>query len=95
VLVAVPGDFTGNNDALWAVQLSSGHATKVADGDAPFVFGSVAFIAARHEALLTDGSVTMPMVRSFDVSHPDAIAGGGGFAANPGHGLPPQHIGWY
>lgn len=96
IVAATYGDYMGPAvDALWALQLDSGKATKIADGDGSFVFGGVSWSAPNHLVYVTDAGTTNPTVRIFDVSNPSAVKARSSFVSNPKSGLPPRQIGWY
>jgi hypothetical protein len=96
VFVATAGDSSGTpTDALWAVTLDTGAASKVIDGDESFAFSGLAWSATTKQVYLTDAATILPLVRVFDVSVATAIHQVSAFDANPKSGLPPRQIGWY
>jgi hypothetical protein len=96
LFVITNGDFSGTPpDSLWSYAISSNTSTKLLDADGAFTLGSVTANAANHLAFVTDASMTMPVVRVFDVGKPAAITQTSSFNANPKSGLPPRQIGWY
>ena len=96
VVVATSGDFSGTPaDSLWALDLTSGSATKIIDGGGSFVFGGIAWDAQTERVFVADASTPTPVIRIFDVTTPSAVRQVSSFVANPKSGLPPLLIGWY
>jgi hypothetical protein len=95
LVVATFGDYVAMTpaDQLWAVTLDGGAAaTKIADGDSPGVFAGVHYLPERQRVLVSDASMTKPVVRVYDVSAPGAIHEVTTFEANPKSGLPPRQL---
>lgn len=100
-LVATSGDRTGPvPDQLWSVNLMSGTATKIVDGDASLVFGVVygtgmVYSPVEKRVFLGNGSMQNPSMLVYDVSNPSNVVLTGSFATNPKSGLRPLAVARY
>ena len=99
--IATYGDKSGPvPDQLWSLDLASGAATKVLDGEAAYVFGSVfgsglLYAPDEKKMFLINSSAQNPNVNVYDVAAGGALNKVSTFLSNPNNGLRPLGLARY